>query len=91
MTLPVVPETPAALFEFLMLEYRIRNRTELAKEMKVSPTTLRKIYAGIKPLSATRILHIHEYFGMAVWKIREMSGQHDTAKEKPACRPARNY
>lgn len=75
MTLPVEPETPAALFEFLMLEYRIRNRAGLAKEMKISPTTLRKIFVGIKPLSATNILHIHEYFGVAVWKIRELSGQ----------------
>lgn len=89
MTLPVEPETPGALFEFLMLEHRIRCRTELAAELNVAMPTLGRIYRSEQPLSAKLILHIHEWFGMEVWKIRELSGQHDTAKEKPACRPAR--
>lgn len=89
MTLPIEPETPAALFEFLMLEHRIRCRAKLAEEMNVSPATLQKLYTGTQQLKPIHILYIHEYFGMAVWKIRELSGQHDTAKEKPACRPAR--
>lgn len=75
MTLPVEPETPAALFEFLMLEYRIRSRIELAAELSVALPTLGRIYRNEQPLSAKLILHIHEYFGMAVWKIRELSGQ----------------
>lgn len=83
MTLPILPHTVGALLEYLMLEHHIRDRAKLADEMNVSPATLQRFYQGIQPLKAIHILHIHEYFGVAVWKIRELSGQHtDPAKRK---------
>ena len=83
MTHPVLPGTPAALFEHLMLEERIRGRAELAAELDVTVTTLQRLYLGTQPLHPKHILRIHEWFGMEVWKIRELSGQHtDPAKRK---------
>lgn len=79
----------AALFEYLMKEFHIRNRAQLSCELEMDGSTMSRLGNGRQALSPKQILHIHEYFGVAVWKIRELSGQYDAAKEKPACRPAR--
>ena len=66
----------AALFDFLMIEFSIISRADLADEMDISRSTFDNLLNGWKPLSGNQILHIHEYFGVAVWEIRERSGQH---------------
>lgn len=92
MTLPVHPGTVGALLEYLEFEYRIRGRKELAAELNITEATIGKLYRSEQPLSAKLILHIHEYFGVEVWKIRELSGQStEVSKRKLACRPAQNY
>lgn len=77
------------LFEFLLTDHSMRTYTDLAVEMDISRSTVSNLAQGKTRLSAKQILFIHEHFGVEIWKIRELSGQYDTAKEKPACGPAR--
>ena len=67
----------AALCAFLIAEFNLVNKSHLAREMNLTTSTLGKLLAGAKPLSANQILRIHEWFGVPVAEIRERSGQFD--------------
>ena len=78
-----------ALLDYLIVEFRLRNPSHLALEMKVTTSTMSKLMNAKQPLAVHHILHIHEYFGVPVWEIRERSGQYDLPRKKKSRRPGR--
>ena len=65
-----------ALLDYLIAQFELHGRAELAAEMGVTRNVIEKMYQGAQLLSPKQILHIHEWFGVPVQEIRERSGQH---------------
>jgi hypothetical protein len=73
----MTPETgtPAALFDYLIAQYGLKNDVGLIRELEIDSAHFSKVRRGILPMSATMILKIHEHFGMAIQEIRDRSGK----------------
>ncbi|MBV8660366.1 MAG: hypothetical protein JO142_21310 [Burkholderiales bacterium] len=66
----------AALFDFLISEFDLKNDAHLATELDKDPACISRLRPGKLPLSSRMILAIHEHFGLPVVEIRDRSGQY---------------
>lgn len=61
------------LLDHILVAYKLKSDRQLAQHIGVASSTICKIRSRACPLSAEVMLKIHDYTGMPIQSIREMS------------------
>lgn len=61
------------LLDHILVAYKLKSDRQLAQHLGIVPSTVCKIRSRASPLTAEIMLKIHDYTGMSIQSIRELS------------------
>ena len=64
---------PHRLLDHIIVAYKLKSDRQLAQHLGVASSTVCKIRSRACPLTAEIMLKIHDYTGMSIQSIRELS------------------